>query len=1537
MKSQKTFIKQYENWGRLGRWQWIPLVLFLGWASAVEAQVTFAGTQFGLAPGTWSAPASVAVDGHGNLYIADSGTNRVLEMSPAGSGFSAPVTILTGLSAPGGVATDWNGNVFVSDTGNGRIVMLPVSAAGFGALVTVAQGLSSPMGIALDAADNVFVAQSGSNNVIEIANGSGGYQAPMVLASGLNNPMGVALDSSRNLFIADTGNGSVLRELWTSTGFGAPQVQWSGLNSPVSLAEDKGNDLFIVLKGGQEILEKGWEPGVDRFYSSVQVGSGMMSPTGMAVNSSGQVFITDAGDAQVLELETASIDFGSLAVGSPASTLTYNFNIDAGVSLSGATIVTQGVSGKDFADGGTTTCTAQTYAAATVCGVSVTFTPLTPGIRTGATAIWGADGSPLATAFLSGVGTSPKAGFLPGTVTQLGSQLSGPAGVAVDGAGDVYIADTGNNRIVELPWTGSGYGPQTVIPVSGLMSPMGLAIDGAGNLYIASNGNDKVIYLPWTPTGFGTQSKVGSGLYGPSNVAAGADGTVYLTDTLDQRVDKIPWTGTGFAPEIPVGTDHPAPIGVAVDAAARVYISDPYQNAVYMVTFGVGILQAQVKVSVAGTSFPIALAVDANADLFLLDGVNDNLIMLPRNGTGYGKQMVVAGGFNSPAGMTIDSNGVLYIADTGNNRIVRIDMSAPGSLTYAQTYLGSTSVDSPRSMMAGNLGNLPVTLSAIAFPADFPEAATGANGCAGGTVLSASQWCELAIDFTPTVISPLLSETVTVTDNSFGMEGTAQQIQVSGASLAKAGQSIGFPTPPAVVYGAAPIALAATATSGLPVSFTVIGGPGVLTGNGRILRITGVGTVVVEAAQIGDASYSAAVAVTVRIAVAPASLTVTPVNAVATYGAIPTSFRYTIGGFVNGDNLSTVNGEAAIVFSGTRTAGAGSYPLQALQGSLSAPNYVFAFESGRLTVNPAVLQVRAVSNAVVYGKSIPILQWNLSGFVNGDSAAAVSGAPQLTTAANSGTGVGHYPIVISAGTLASANYSFALTSGTLTVLPALLTVTAASQTVSYGSALPALGYFISGFVGGDSVATAVKGAPLVTTLAAAGAGAGRYAVTVSQGSLSAANYSFAFLAGALTVEKGMIQVTPKNASMTYGGKMPELTYTMSGFVDGDNAESAVTGAPALIAAANSRSVPGTFPIAGGMGSLSSKNYSFVFGNAVLTVEKALLTVAPMPISIAYGQRVPVAALSYEGFVNGDGPSSLAGSPEQTPKAEASLAAGTYAIAITAGTITSAKYAINLQNGTLTVHPAVLTVEAQSASMTYGGKVPAFEYALRGFVNGDSVEQTSGTPGFECAVSAKSAVGVYPVTVTAGSLKAANYTFTFVNSEVTVTKAALTVVPGNLTITYGSILPSMTYSLNGLLNGDTPNGAVSGSPQFVTSATSASPAGSYLLEAELGSLTAKNYSFTFKAGTIAIGKATLTVTAGNGTMIAGAPLPALSYTMRGFAKGDTLASATSGKPSLTTSATSTSKAGSYPIVPAQGSLSATNYKFSFVDGTLTVSQ
>jgi hypothetical protein len=187
----------------------------------------------------------------------------------------------------------------------------------------------------------------------------------------------------------------------------------------------------------------------------------------------------------------------------------------------------------------------------------------------------------------------------------------------------------------------------------------------------------------------------------------------------------------------------------------------------------------------------------------------------------------------------------------------------------------------------------------------------------------------------------------------------------------------------------------------------------------------------------------------------------------------------------------------------------------------------------------------------------------------------------------------------------------------------------------------------------------------------------------------------------------------------------------------------------------------------------------------------------------------------------------------------------------------------------------------------------------------------------------------------GTLAAANYTFSFVNGTLTVTKATLTVTADNKSKVYGAPNPGLTASYSGFKNGETlATSGVNGSPALTTTATAASPTGTYPVAAAVGNLTSVNYSFTFVSGSLYITPATLTITADNKTKQYGDPNPTLTYTTTGFVNGDS-ASAITGSPSLSTTATLTSVPNTYPITVGVGTLTAANYTFSFASGTLTV--
>src|SRR5262249_49422622 len=160
----------------------------------------------------------------------------------------------------------------------------------------------------------------------------------------------------------------------------------------------------------------------------------------------------------------------------------------------------------------------------------------------------------------------------------------------------------------------------------------------------------------------------------------------------------------------------------------------------------------------------------------------------------------------------------------------------------------------------------------------------------------------------------------------------------------------------------------------------------------------------------------------------------------------------------------------------------------------------------------------------IYGATNPALTASLSGFVNGDTAAVVSGSPTLATTATSASSVGNFAITLSQGNLSSANYTFAFQTGMLAITPATLTVAADAKAKVYGAAIPTLTATLTGFVNGDTTAV-IGGSPGLSTSTTTASGVGSYSISATLGSLSAFNYTFVFQPGALTVSAATLTVT----------------------------------------------------------------------------------------------------------------------------------------------------------------------------------------------------------------------------------------------------------------------------------------------------------------------------------------------------------------------------------------------------------------------------
>jgi autotransporter-associated beta strand protein len=691
---------------------------------------------------------------------------------------------------------------------------------------------------------------------------------------------------------------------------------------------------------------------------------------------------------------------------------------------------------------------------------------------------------------------------------------------------------------------------------------------------------------------------------------------------------------------------------------------------------------------------------------------------------------------------------------------------------------------------------------------------------------------------------------------------------------------------------------------------------------------------------------------------AVATLTVTKINqgitfnapADQTYGASFNPGATASSGLVV--SYSIVSGPATVSGNNVNVTGLGSITVRASQAGNADYNPATDVDQS-FTANPASLTATADSFTRAYGTTNAVLTLSYTGFQRGETlnTSDLSGSADLTTSADTNSSPGIYVITNSVGTLTSTHYSLSFVNGSLTVTQAVLTVTADNLSRIYGASNPTLTASYSGFVNGESVTNSdVAGAPSLslTTLVDTSSPAGVYAITNSLGSLTSTNYSFSIVDGTLTVTKAPLLVTADDQSRSYGAANPTLTASYSGFVNGENlGSSGVTGVPSVTTSAVGGSpVAGSpYAITAAIGTLASGNYSFSFADGALAVTPANLTVTADNKSRSYGAANPTLTVSYSGFANGEdlAGSGVTGSPGLTTSAVGGSPVGAYGIVNSLGTLSAPNYSFDLVNGTLTVTKAPLVVTAENKSRAYGAANPALTAGYTGFANGEDLASSgvTGSPNLTTSAAGSSPVAGTPYAITAavGSLASGNYSFSFVNGDLTVAQAVLTVTADDKSRAYGASNPTLTASYGGFANGeDLASSGVIGSPNLTTSAVDGSPAGTYVITNALGTLSAANYSVSLVDGTLTVTKAPLIVTADNKSRAYGASNPTLTASYSGFVNGEDLASSgVTGSPGLTTSAVGNSPViGSpYPITAVVGTLASGNYSFSFVNGALTV--
>ena len=609
-------------------------------------------------------PNGVAVDSSGNVYIADRDNHRIRKVTPGGiittlaggsngyAGDSGPAA-LAQFYYPAGVAVDTAGNLYIADRDNH--VIRKISAGGIVSTVagngtngysgdsgsaTAAQ-LNSPNGVAVDSAGNLYIADTSNHRIRQVAPagtistvagtgtaGSSGDSGPATSAR-LNSPSAVALDSSGNLYIADQSNNRIRKvtsggTISTLAGSGtrtfsgdAGQATSAALNAPYGVAVDSNGYVYITDQYNYRVRKVATDSTISTFAGNglYRIGGDgapatsaqLSTPRGMVADAAGNLYIADYANNRVRKVTPGG------AITTIAGTGVYGYSGDSGPATTAMLAYPGGV--------------ALDAAGSLYVGDQ------------GNHRVRKIDTSGLITTVV-GTGSAGSSGD-GGPATA--AQLNNPRGVVFDSSGNLYIADSSNNRVRKVTPSGaittvagtgtSGYvGDGGAATLALLRAPWGVAVDSGGNLYIAEHDSHTVRKVD---SGGTITTLAGTGSYGCSGdavaaasstfynvLSVGVDsaGNVYFADENCHRVRKVTPTGAavtvagtgsaGFA-----GDGGPArlaqlrnPQGVWVDAAGNVYISDSLNHRIRLVSSSVSVPDFALSLSPASQTVAAGLA-----------------------------------------------------------------------------------------------------------------------------------------------------------------------------------------------------------------------------------------------------------------------------------------------------------------------------------------------------------------------------------------------------------------------------------------------------------------------------------------------------------------------------------------------------------------------------------------------------------------------------------------------------------------------------------------------------------------------------------------------------------------------------------------------------------------------------------------------------------------------------------------------------------------------------------------------------------------
>ncbi len=564
-------------------------------------------------------------------------------------------------------------------------------------------------------------------------------------------------------------------------------------------------------------------------YSNYRVSSGAL-PAGLSLSTSGvlsgtptaagslnfNVQVTDSStgtgpytQAQAYTLAvTAALGATFVSnTGTPLPPQEITVNITTAGTLNSIQLLTMGAANLDFTmTSGGTCATSTAYTVGQSCTVNVIFNPMYAGSRYGAALLTDSSSNVLGMTRLIGTGNGPQISYQPDGQTTLGGTFSGPAGVAVDGNGNVFVADHVSNAVYEILAAGGYTTTNTLGGSFTFNQPYGVAVDGAGNVFVADTSNNQVVEI-LAASGYTTVNTLASGFDNPYGVAVDGSGDVFVADYSDSKIYEIAAV-SGVIPASPtitsLGSGFSSDDGIAVDGNGDLLVADAGNSAVKELLAVDGSVPASPTINSLGSGFvfntPTGVALDGTGNLFVADQSSNAVNEVVAAG-GYTTVNSLPGNFNSPFAVAEDAPGNLFVSNQGSNQVSKLDYADAPSLTFVTPTTVSTtdSTDDPQLATVQNIGNGPLTFTSIVAPPNF-LIDLGSTTCSTSMPVAAGASCVVGVDFVPTTTGSPLTGNVVLTDNNLNGSNVTQSIAVSGTAV----PVVPPPPPPAPIANLTP-------------------------------------------------------------------------------------------------------------------------------------------------------------------------------------------------------------------------------------------------------------------------------------------------------------------------------------------------------------------------------------------------------------------------------------------------------------------------------------------------------------------------------------------------------------------------------------------------------------------------------------------------------------------------------------------------------------------------------------------------------------